>query len=75
MGRGVKRVVEAGHEHTEREGGREWGEGTRRKEQEQEEGASSPFYSESGMPGYHQVTVGRSLDKMLTVAPLENFHI
>jgi hypothetical protein len=30
---------------------------------EREEGASSPFYSESGTPGCYQVTVGRSLDK------------
>jgi hypothetical protein len=49
-----------------------------RKEQEREEGASSPFYSGSGLPGYCQVTVGRSihgccqvtvgcsLDRMLT---------
>jgi hypothetical protein len=34
-----------------------------RQEQEREEGASSSFYS---TPGYCQVTVGRSLDKMLT---------
>ena len=27
-----------------------------------EEGASSPFYSESGTPGCCQVTVGQSLD-------------
>ena len=47
------------------------GEGDKRTEEEQkgkkrEEGASSPFYSESGIPGYCQVTVGQSLDKMLT---------
>ena len=30
------------------------------------EGASSPFYSELGIPDHCQVTVGRSLDKMLT---------
>jgi hypothetical protein len=33
-----------------------------REEQESEEGASSPFYSESGIC---QVTVGQSLDRML----------
>ena len=36
--------------------------------------ASSPSYSESGMPGYCQVTVGRSLDRMLTKpTPVEQF--
>jgi hypothetical protein len=34
----------------------------RGREQENEAGASSPFYSESGTPGHCQVTVGRSLD-------------
>jgi len=29
-------------------------------------GRSSPFYCESGTPGYCQVTVGQSLDKMQT---------
>ena len=33
-----------------------------------EEGASISFYSESGTPGYCQVTVGQSLDKMPTEA-------
>ena len=28
------------------------------QEQEREEGTSSPFYTESGIPGYCQVTVG-----------------
>jgi hypothetical protein len=37
-----------------------------REEQESKEGASSPFYSESGIPGCCQVTVGRSLDRMPT---------
>jgi hypothetical protein len=37
-----------------------------REGQESEEGASSPFYSESGILGYCQVTVGQSLDRMLT---------
>jgi hypothetical protein len=32
------------------------------REQESKEGASSPFYSGSGLPGSCQVTVGRSLD-------------
>ena len=36
-----------------------------REEQESEEGASSPFYSESGTPVYCQVNVW-SLDRMLT---------
>ena len=70
MGRGVRRVVEAengrekqrrrietGHEHVER-GGRG--------------GASSPFYSESGLPDCCQVTVGQSLDKMLTVPNIQS---
>ena len=82
---------------TWREGGREWGRedrvGTReeqepkrtRKEQERGEGASSPFYSGSGLPGCCQVTVGRSipgccqvtvgwsLDRMLTRSPIATF--
>ena len=36
-----------------------------KRKQESEEGANSPFYSESGTPGCCQVTVGRSLDRML----------
>jgi hypothetical protein len=39
----------------------------RARRQEREEGASSLFYSESGTPGCCQVTVGWSLDKMLTL--------
>ena len=43
----------------------------KRTEQEQEgkraKGASSPFYSESDTPGCCQVTVGRSLDRMLII--------
>jgi hypothetical protein len=35
------------------------------RDQEREEGASSPFYSESGTPGCCQVTVGRSLTIMI----------
>jgi hypothetical protein len=38
----------------------------RSRRQERMEGASSPFYSESGTPGCCQVTVGWSLDKMPT---------
>ena len=38
----------------------------RAREQESDEGASSPFHSESGTPGCCQVTVEQSLDKMLT---------
>ena len=80
-GRGVKRVGEAEREsgegvrEGERERGREGGweeargqSGARRQEQKQErtEEASSPFYSESSIYGCYQVTVGHSLDKMLT---------
>ena len=36
------------------------------RRQEREEGTSSPFYSGSGLPGCCQVTVGWSLDRMLT---------
>jgi hypothetical protein len=40
----------------------------REREKERERGgASSPFYSESGTPGCCQVTVGWSLNKMLTM--------
>ena len=62
-----------GHEQAERtEASRrgiegEEGKGARAREQERKEGASSPFYSESGIPGYCQVTVGRSLEEMLTL--------
>ena len=38
----------------------------RAREQEGEEGASSLFYSESGIPGCCQVTVEWSLEEMLT---------
>ena len=38
----------------------------REQENKRAEGASSPFYSESGKPGCCQVTVGQNLDKMLT---------
>jgi hypothetical protein len=61
-----ERGVEASHEHV---GGGGWGESkskkARAKDKEREEGASSPFYSGS-LPGCCQVTVGRSLDRMLT---------
>jgi hypothetical protein len=56
----------------EREG-REWGRergGEKskraREKQEREEGANSHFYSGLGLPGCCQVTVGWSLDRMLT---------
>lgn len=42
--------------------------GTEKEEQETEEGASRPFNSESGIPGYCQ---GWSLDKILTLCTLE----
>ena len=38
----------------------------RERERERERG-SSPFYSESGTPSSCQITVGQSLDKMLTI--------
>jgi hypothetical protein len=57
------RGVEASHEQEEREGLKE---SKSKREQESKERASSPFYSESGTPGYCQVTVGRSLGRMLT---------
>jgi hypothetical protein len=47
-----------------------WGWGGREREQERqesEEGASSPFYSGPGLPGCFRVTVGWSLDRMLTM--------
>lgn len=55
----------------ERKGGREIGargqSGSQKaRDQENEERASSPFYSGSCMPGCCQVTVGWSLDRMLT---------
>jgi hypothetical protein len=69
--------VESSHEHME--GGREWGEreegeeGTEREQEgksksksKRERRGKQPFYSESGTPGCSQVTVGRSLNKMLT---------
>jgi hypothetical protein len=67
-GRGGERIgVEAGHEHVERKGegnGERRGvkgrgeKKNRRGEEESEEGASSPFHIESGMPGCCQGTVG-----------------
>ena len=45
---------------------REQSESKKAREQEGAKGASSPFYSESGIPGCCQVTVGWSLDKMST---------
>jgi hypothetical protein len=49
-------------ERREGSGERESKLGARAREQEREEGASSPFYSESGIPDCCQVTVGQSLD-------------
>ena len=46
--------------------------GRAREEQEREEGASSSFYSGSGLPGCCQATVGWSLDRMLTPANEED---
>lgn len=44
------------------------------REQEREEGTSSPFCTELGTPGCCQVTMGRSLDKMPTkVVPESGF--
>jgi hypothetical protein len=34
-----------------------------RARRQEVEGVNSPFYSESGIPGHCQVTVGRGLDK------------
>jgi len=45
--------------------GIERGEGKRVRKQESEEGASSPFYTESGIPGCRQVTMRWSLEEML----------
>jgi hypothetical protein len=42
--------------------------GKKARKQEREEGASSPFYSESGIPDCCQETVDRSLDKVLTLS-------
>jgi hypothetical protein len=55
----------------ERKGGREIGargqSGSQKaRDQENEERASSPFYSGSCMPGCCQVTVGWNLDRILT---------
>jgi hypothetical protein len=49
---------------------RDWkgarGQSESKKARERKEGASIPFYSESGIPGCCQVTVGKSLDKILS---------
>jgi hypothetical protein len=65
--------VEASHEYVEREGdrgirreGTEEEEGKRVGEQEREEKASSPFHTVWSKPSCCQVTVGRSLEGMLT---------
>ena len=55
-----------------------WGKGQEdragegRQEQERAEETSSSFYSESGLPDCCQVTVGQSLDKMLTVPNIQS---
>jgi hypothetical protein len=43
-------------------GKRARGKNKSRREKASEEVASSPFYSESGTPGYWQITMGQSLD-------------
>jgi hypothetical protein len=53
---------EARQEHVGEDGVREQEE--KRREQESEDRASSPFYSESRTPGCCQVTVGLSLAEM-----------
>jgi hypothetical protein len=52
--------------NTWREGGGEWEE-KRAREQESEEEASIPLYTEYGIPGYYQVPVGQGLEEMLTI--------
>jgi hypothetical protein len=42
------------------------GRSKRTRDQGSEEGASSPFYSGSGLPGCCQLTVGWSLDRIPT---------
>jgi len=51
----------------EREKGKKGQRGKRVREGESEEGANIPFYTESGIPGCCQVTVGQSLEGMLTL--------
>jgi hypothetical protein len=62
-----RRGIETSHEHVKR-GGEGNGERGDRGKRAREEGANSPFYSESGTPGCCQVTVRQSLEEMLTVA-------
>lgn len=66
--------LEAGQEHVKREGEMEGEKGSEKEgaekegaESKREEGANSPFYRESGIPGCCQITVGWNLDKMLTL--------
>jgi hypothetical protein len=49
------------------QGTRGQSESKKEREQKREEGTSSPIYSESGLPGHCQITIGQSLDKMLTL--------
>jgi hypothetical protein len=52
---------------TWRERGEEGGDRAGARRQESKEGANSPLYNGSGLSGCCQVTVGWSLDRMLTV--------
>jgi hypothetical protein len=76
MRRGVEEGVETekGREERERGGGngaRKNREGKRVREKGWGWGANSPFYSESGIPGYCQVTVGWSLEGRLTPTDMD----
>ena len=62
--RQADRGVEADHENVKRDGGER--RGREGRGEESEERAHSPFYSESGIPGCCQVTVGWNLEGMLT---------
>jgi hypothetical protein len=73
VGKGVKRILEEekGREKgAEGERGKGNGEGEQEgksKSKRERKGANNPFYRESSIPGSCQVTLGQSLDKMLTV--------
>lgn len=64
-------AYESGEENGER-GGRELENRERSGRQEREEEVISHFYNESGMPNCCQVTLGLSLDKMLTERDSKN---